>query len=60
MYALSGLAVEGTLLDVEGFVPAVHVGDHAVHALLVHRVTVGAMRIILSESKEVNIGSVVL
>ena len=58
--AVGRLAVEGALLDVEGFVPAVHVGDHAVHALLAHRVTVGAVWITLSESQIVDVSSVVL
>ena len=59
-YALGGLAVEGALLDVEGFILAVHVGHHAVHTLLVHRVGVGTIRIVLSESIIVDEGSVVL
>ena len=50
MYAVGGLAVEGTVLDVEGFVPAVRIQYDAVHALLFHGVRVGSPGVTFSES----------
>ena len=52
--AVGGLAVEGALLDVERVVPAVHVGDHAVHALLVHGVGFRPRGIIFSKGEIVD------